>query len=191
MRVGDVDVYVVEIAQPDSDGTVLFLHGASFTADVWSESGIAAAVADAGIRSVAVDLPGYGRTGATSMTRAEFLEALLEAVTPEGAVVVSPSMSGSFSLDLIASGNGRLVDGFVPVAPVGISRFVLGDGVEAPPTLIVWGSEDDLIDVSEATVLAGKLPGSRIEIIEGAGHAAYLHDPTGFADLLSGFVEGV
>jgi len=187
-QVGGVAVHVDERGALDASPPVLLLHGASFTADVWDESGIADRLAESGLHVVAVDLPGYGRTPRSSLGGADFLAALIDVVAPGGAVVVSPSMSGGMALALLAAGDGGRLAGFVPVAPVGIAGFSLPHGAEPPETMIVWGSEDDLIPVEQASVLAAALPGSRIEVIDGAGHAAYLADPERFADLLIDFV---
>lgn len=192
--VDGIEVFTVERA-PDSSGssvapTVLFLHGAAFTSADWVELGILDEMAAAGFRAVAVDLPGFGATDAIAGDRGGFLGALIEQVDDGGGiVVVSPSMSGSFSLDLIAIRVPESMVGFVPVAPVGITGFV--DGVDTPveslPTLIVWG-ENDGTDISQAELLATALPASSIEVIDDAGHAAYRDRPAAFTRLLIEFL---
>ena len=41
--------------------TVVFLHGARFTSDVWNEIGVLDIVANQGYHAVAPDLPGFGK----------------------------------------------------------------------------------------------------------------------------------
>jgi pimeloyl-ACP methyl ester carboxylesterase len=60
---------------------------------------------------------------------------------------------------------------------------------EAIPTLIVWGDRDDIIPVAHAHAAHELLPGSRLEIFEGAGHFLHVEQPLRFADLLREFVE--
>jgi hypothetical protein len=57
------------------------------------------------------------------------------------------------------------------------------------PSLIIWGDHDPLIPVDHATVAHKGLPGSRLEIFEGAGHFPQLHDPMRFAYTLTEFIE--
>jgi pimeloyl-ACP methyl ester carboxylesterase len=45
------------------------------------------------------------------------------------------------------------------------------------PTLIVHGTRDRIIPARAAGVLARKIPGARVELIEGAGHALVLERP--------------
>jgi pimeloyl-ACP methyl ester carboxylesterase len=56
------------------------------------------------------------------------------------------------------------------------------------PTLIVWGARDSMIPVEHARAAHHKMPGSRLEIFEQAGHFPHLTEPGRFADVLSRFV---
>ena len=57
-----------------------------------------------------------------------------------------------------------------------------------PATLIVWGTRDRMIPTWHATTAHQAIPGSRVELFEGAGHFPYLDDPERFADLLVDFI---
>jgi pimeloyl-ACP methyl ester carboxylesterase len=59
----------------------------------------------------------------------------------------------------------------------------------AVPTLIAWGDQDDIIPVSHAHTAHAILPGSRLEIFEGAGHFLHVEHPLRFAEMLRGFIE--
>ena len=54
----------------------------------------------------------------------------------------------------------------------------------AAPTLIIWGAEDRLIPPSYATDLSGRIPGSRVELVAGAGHMVTVECPDEVARLL-------
>jgi pimeloyl-ACP methyl ester carboxylesterase len=58
----------------------------------------------------------------------------------------------------------------------------------AMPTLIVWGDRDPIIPVTHARSTHEAIPGSRLEIFEGAGHYPHCEDPARFATVLSDFV---
>jgi pimeloyl-ACP methyl ester carboxylesterase len=57
------------------------------------------------------------------------------------------------------------------------------------PTLIVWGGRDTIIPVSHARAAHDAIPGSRLEIIEGAGHFPHVEEPLRFAEILSDFID--
>jgi pimeloyl-ACP methyl ester carboxylesterase len=56
------------------------------------------------------------------------------------------------------------------------------------PTLIVWGARDTMIPVEHAHAAHRRVPGSRLEIFEQAGHFPHLSEPRRFAEALSSFI---
>ena len=56
------------------------------------------------------------------------------------------------------------------------------------PTLVVWGDHDMVIPVKHAYSAHDLLPGSRLEIFEGAGHMPHEDDPQRFVAALTDFV---
>jgi pimeloyl-ACP methyl ester carboxylesterase len=54
-------------------------------------------------------------------------------------------------------------------------------------TLIVWGTRDRVIPAWHATAAQRVIPGSMVELFDGAGHFPHLDDPERFADLLRRF----
>lgn len=56
------------------------------------------------------------------------------------------------------------------------------------PTLIVWGDRDTMIPVTHAHAAHEAIAGSRIEIIEGAGHFPHVEEPYRFVEILSDFM---
>jgi pimeloyl-ACP methyl ester carboxylesterase len=57
------------------------------------------------------------------------------------------------------------------------------------PTMIVWGDRDSIIPVSHAYAAHQAIPGSRLEIIEGAGHFPHVEAPERFLEVLIDFLE--
>jgi pimeloyl-ACP methyl ester carboxylesterase len=57
------------------------------------------------------------------------------------------------------------------------------------PTLIIWGSNDDLLPVATAEKFHAKIPGSRVEIIDGGVHTPMQWRPEAFMKVLEGFIQ--
>jgi pimeloyl-ACP methyl ester carboxylesterase len=57
------------------------------------------------------------------------------------------------------------------------------------PTLIVWGDRDAVIPVAHAHVAHELMPGSRLEVIAGAGHFVPIEQPDLVAGLLRDFLD--
>lgn len=56
------------------------------------------------------------------------------------------------------------------------------------PTLLVWGSRDPIIPLAHGQAAHARMPGSRLEVLAGAGHYPHRHDPAWFARVLLDFV---
>ncbi len=167
---------------------ILFLHGASFCAQTWQDIGSLQVVPEKGYRGVALDLPGYGESEISSGSREEFLLEFIETLKLNLPIVISPSMSGSYSLPFVVNHSQKL-RGFVPVAPVGISRY--GEqlrGIELP-TLAIWGSNDRIVPVAQADFLVEIMPNAKKLVLENAGHACYMRATADFHKHLLDFIK--
>ena len=177
------------LALGPADGTtVLLLHGGRFSSETWRELGTLEALSDAGLRAVAIDLPGFGASAPGDLERADVLPLVVEALAVEQVVVVSPSMSGTFSLPFVLDQPASVL-GYVPVAPAGLERHREHLGEIRVPTLIVWGSEDAVVPLAEGQVLSKSIVGSRLSVFEGAAHPCYLDQPDRFHEELIAFVR--
>jgi pimeloyl-ACP methyl ester carboxylesterase len=58
-----------------------------------------------------------------------------------------------------------------------------------PPTLVLWGSRDRLVDPALAPRLAAVVPDARLLVLEGVGHVAMLEAPEETARAVLGMVE--
>lgn len=183
-------VHVVS-AGPEDGAPVLLLHGAAFSSANWRELGTLAALAEAGLRAVAVDLPGFGATPPGQADPDSFLVALLEALDlGRPPVLVVPSMSGRFAFPLLFAAPERLA-GVVPVAPAAMDAFLPRLQGCAVPALIVWGELDQLLPPERADDLAACFERAEVWVIDGAPHPAYVHAPDAFAARLVAFVQEV
>ena len=163
----------------------MLLHGAAFTSQTWIDLGTVEILAGAGHRVVAVDLPGFGASTRTAATPVEFLLALLEALEIDRAVIVSPSMSGCYSLPLLVSHPERFA-GYVPVAPACLDEV---QGSVSVPTLVLWGANDRILPPARAARLVELVSEAETVILPDARHPCYLDQPERFHELLMDFVD--
>jgi len=132
MQTGEING--VPLAWYDSGGygeVVLFVHGLASNAGFWRYN-----VPDlraAGLRVIAVDLPGYGKSGKSYDIPyglgfyARTLEALLEHLDISSVTVIGHSMGAQIALTLVLQECPR-VKGLVLLSPAGIERFKQGEG---------------------------------------------------------------
>ncbi|MGF1667265.1 MAG: alpha/beta fold hydrolase [Acidimicrobiia bacterium] len=73
-------------------------------------------------------------------------------------------------------------------ALLGLDYFEASKGV-TNPTLVIAGSHDQATPPAMAIDLADRVPGARLEIMDGVAHAPQLQDPDGFLTLLQGFLD--
>ncbi len=185
--VADATIHVLS-SGPEDAPDLFLLHGARFTSETWRELGTLEEAAKAGLHAVAVDLPGFGHSTTTELDPGTFLARLALALHLERPVVVAPSMSGAFAFPFLLDHPDE-VGGFVPVAPAAQEAYFARLGELRVPTLIVWGSEDQVRPVEEAPRLRDAIAGAQLLILEGAGHPAYLDQPERFHRALFTFVS--
>ena len=186
VEVGGARIRVVEAGAADAPA-VLLLHGARFDASTWVELGTLDVLAADGFRAIAVDLPGYGESSASELEPADFLGALITALDAPRPVLVSPSMSGAFSLPFVTRNPERLA-GFVPVGIAGSETYEQRLAELDLPTLVFWGGDDTLIPLERGRHLAERIPRAELVVLGGAGHPCYLDRPEEFHRRLSAFL---
>lgn len=171
---------------------LVLLHGWSFYADTWVESGIFDALAKH-YAVYAIDMP-YGvrtkseRFHAPRPEYAKFLRQVLDALGLADPPLVGPSASGEVVLWYLAQ---RLpAKAAVVVGPVGLVDELLKALEEREiPVLAVWGELDEISPPSNAQLLRGR--NVKTAILKGAGHAAYLDKPKEFVELVLEFLGSV
>jgi pimeloyl-ACP methyl ester carboxylesterase len=60
----------------------------------------------------------------------------------------------------------------------------------AAPTLIIWGAEDIIAPLRTGQALASAIPGARLTVIEGAGHAPMVEFPSRFNPIVIDELDG-
>ena len=175
----------------DSPGVpIVFLHGLSYTIDIWQQIGVTDLLIEKRIPFLALDMP-YGlRSSCQPKTRnvetnvtfaADAIKSVFGTTVP---VLVGASLGGHIALkyaarfpvkSLLLIGPSRALD----------EELVKAYGNFNFPVKVIWGSNDNIISGEEMRTLADKLPNSKLLIYNGAGHSAYKNDPELFKrDLL-------
>ncbi|NWV77958.1 ABHEA protein, partial [Dasyornis broadbenti] len=138
-------------------------------------------------------IPGYGDSPSAEMVvtaqgRRTFLDHVLQELGMQRPVLVSPSMSGRFSLPFLLAQGDQLA-GFVPIAPVGTKDYTPEQYQQVQtPTLILYGDRDTRL-ASQALQNLKHLPEHRVAVLPDAGHACYLDKPEDFHRALLGFLR--
>ena len=114
-----------------------------------------------------------------------------------GAVRLNPSPD----IAELARGIGSLADSDARAAFLHTLRAVIdpsGQRVSAldrlhltedMPSLVIWGERDPIIPVVHGRTAHTAMPGSRLELLPGAGHFPQLEEPIVVAGLLTDFIE--
>lgn len=184
---------VVPNGKPKHD--ILLMHGKKFNSSTWVKLKTMDILVSAGYRVIAMDLPGSGNSHFKLNNRSDknlekFLGEFIKKASVVSPVIVSPSASGRFSLPYIVGKNK--VSGFVPIAAVASDRFPLKSfKYFKAPTLIIRGSKDMSLGKTSMDTLHQAIPHSKTEIIQGAGHACYIHKPDEFHKVLLKFLNGI
>lgn len=173
-----------------SDKHILLLHGMKFKAETWKELGTLEFLAGKGFYAVAVDLPGFGESEALDMEKEAILTQIIEKLELEKPVIVAPSMSGGYSLPVIAAGKPEL-GGYVALAPTNIPDYVEKLKGCSLPALAIWGSDDQIVPVENCHLLCDAMVNSKKVVMENAGHPSYLNETEKFHNHVLDFLSNL
>ena len=174
-----------------SPGTpIVFLHGFSYTSDIWQHIGITELLIEKHIPFLALDMP-YGmksrcqpKTRSPEQNIAVAKEAIQTVFGSQTPVLVGASIGGNIALRYATQ---FPVKGLLLISP---GRALEPDLVQSYgkfkfPTTIIWGSEDNIVASEDMRTLADKLPHAKLIVYDGASHSAYKDCPDRFKhDLL-------
>ncbi|XP_061730318.1 protein ABHD14A [Nerophis ophidion] len=197
---GDPPLFFREALPLDSAGRqilprlqVVLLHGQAFTSKTWEDLGTMALLASNGYHALAMDLPGYGKSPSSEalkndQNRVGLLSRFMESLGVRSAVLVSPSMSGHYSIPFLMKNSAQL-RGFVPIAPVGTRSYTPQEYQNIQtPTLIVFGALDTNLGAQSHKNLA-QLPHYSVLKLDEARHACYMDKPRAFHQGLIDFLS--
>jgi len=188
--------YKCPILHYDAEGVpIVFLHGMSFTNEIWQEIGVTELLIQKHIPFLALDMP-YGiksrchpKTRNVQKNLAVINEAVKTVLDGAVPVLVGASIGGNMALQyaarfpvkgLLLIGAAR---GLEPELAAAYRSFKF-------PTILVWGSYDNIAGGEEMRALSDALPNSKLLVYSGAGHSAYRDQPEKFKhDLLELYVK--
>ena len=169
---------------------IVFLHGLSYTIDIWQRIGVTELLIEKHVPFLALDMP-YGlrsncqpRTRNPEVNVAVAAEAVKNVFGSAVPVLVGASIGGNIALRYAAQ---FPVKGLLLIAPArALDEDLLRSyGKFNFPVKIIWGSQDNFISGEEMRTLADKLPNAKLLIYNGAAHSAYIDQPELFKrDLL-------
>ena len=171
---------------PSSDRLVVFLHGAVFSARTWQVVGTLDALADAGVRSVALELPGSANGLSGPRQSTAHMRTLLGAFVRElgwqhRVLVVAASRGGMVGSPFVFE-QPEQAAGYVSVAA--LLDKPSGANTSSVPALVIWGALDSP-GRSEATMRA--FTSAHRVILPDAPHPAYLKEPARFSEPVLAF----
>ena len=169
---------------------IVFLHGLSYTADIWQRIGVTGLLMKKRVPFLALNMP-YGlksecqpKTRDPQKNVAFVNEAVKSFFGSAVPILVGASIGGNIALRYAMR---FPVKGLLLVSP---ARALEPDLVTMYSqfkfsTTIVWGSEDNIVASEDMRVLADKLPNAKLIVYDGANHSAYKDDSDRFKqDLL-------
>lgn len=175
--------------------SVLLLHGIRFSSENWLNIGTLDTLAKAGCRAVAIDLPGLGQSKAAEapvavgqLVPGSFIKQVFDGLNLGPSVVISPSLSGSYSLPFLFQ-HQALVRAYVPVAPICSEKFTAEQYSSVQtPALLVYGDQDHQLGEVSLSNLRN-LANHKVVVMKGAGHPCYLDDPATWHNALKDFLQ--
>lgn len=169
---------------------IIFLHGLSYTADIWKRIGVTDLLMKKRVPFLALNMP-YGlKSECQPKTRNpeknisfinEAVKTFFGSAVP---ILVGASIGGNMALRYSAC---FPVKGLLLVSP---ARSLEPDLVAVYDqfkfsTTIIWGSEDNIVAGEDMRTLSDKLPNAKLVVYDGASHSAYKDQPDRFKnDLL-------
>ena len=169
---------------------IILLHGMKFQAATWEELGTLEILADSGMRALALDMPGFGKSPACEAEQDNVLARFVDRETTGRPVLLGPSMGGRIALEF-ALNHPDTLSALILVGAVGVedNRDRLAE--IKLPTLLIWGSEDQISPTANSDILLGAIAGAKRVIIEGAPHPCYLDQPETFHGAVRNFVSSL
>jgi len=174
---------------------IVFLHGLSYTADIWQHIGLTQLLIEKHISFLALDMPYGMRSQCQPKTRSpqkniDFAKEAIQTIfSAEIPLLVGVSIGGNIALRYAMQ---FPVKGLLLIAPARALEPGLVQSYSnfSFPTTMVWGTEDNIVASEDMRALADKLPNAKLVVYEGANHSAYKDQPDRFKhDLLELYVK--
>ncbi|KKR21903.1 MAG: Hydrolase, alpha/beta fold family protein [Parcubacteria group bacterium GW2011_GWE2_39_37] len=57
------------------------------------------------------------------------------------------------------------------------------------PSLVIWGSEDSYVSLSQGKIIAEKIPNAELRVVQGGNHGLHIQQPENLYKIISKFIE--
>lgn len=174
----------------DESKSILLLHGLAYSSKTWMELETLQLLKSNGFEPYAIDLPGHGNSSDCKHNQETFLKDVLDALAIENSIILSPSMSGRYSIPLLIDYQDKL-KGYIPVAPVIPKEYIVRKDAfpeTKVPSLIIYGEKDPMLKSQLKDILTS-IPNSKLTIIPEARHPCYIDDPDLFHNKVLDFIK--
>lgn len=157
----------------DGDHAVVLAHGAVFDKESWEP--LARPLADSGLRVLAIDFRGYGRSRGGSAGEARYLDVLaaisyLQAAGSPRVSVVGASMGGGAAARAAVEAASGTIDQLILLAPVAIRQ---PENIRASRVVYVSAQGDPSLARTREQYQRAPEP-KRLELVPGDAHAQHL-----------------
>jgi abhydrolase domain-containing protein 14 len=171
---------------------VVLLHGFSFNAETWVETGLFDELSkDYNVYSF--DMP-YGTKSMSDKFSAQnrdeyadFLNNMLKMLDINTPILIGASISGEVTLRYLIRRYGARAA--VVIGPVGINSLGEKLGRISIPLLAIWGEKDTISPPAGSKIIETYVKNSEISIIKDAGHPCYLDEPSKFIKIAKEFLK--
>ena len=168
--------------------TIVLFHGATFRAELWQKLGTMRFFALRGFRTISTDLPRHGKSTNVHFSKSEFLPHLLKVIYSDHPVLMGHSFAGSYLFPYLTR-HPESVGAVILVAPTGILEYRSDLHNVTAPSLIIWGENDEMISVQQASLLEHLLPNAQLHTLKKARHECYLTAPEEFHTTIYNFLR--
>ncbi len=163
---------------------VVFLHGYSFTSEIWNEIGVLRFLEEKNIPFLALDMP-YGVKSkcfpkdANPDVNVKVVKDASHCIFGDELVIVGASQGGYMALKYAVK---HPIKGLLLIAPPRTKEEALMQtyNILKIPVSIIYGTKDNLVSLDEMEELDDRLANSKLIMYENANHPAYLNNPENF-----------
>lgn len=159
----------------DAEHAVVLAHGAVFDKESWEP--LARPLADSGLKVLAIDFRGYGRSSAGSAGEARYLDVLaaisyLQAAGSRRVSVVGASMGGGAAARAAVEVGSGQIDRLILLAPVAIRQ---PEKIRASRVVYVSAEGDPSLARTRDQYQRAPEP-KRLELVPGEAHAQHIFE---------------
>ena len=194
--IGGGKVFYRSSISQDHKGSIILLHGRSFTSKDWIEIKAFDIFSELGYDVYALDYPGFGNSqdnpnykfSRDFKNTSKFVLEFSGKLGLMGFNLVGPSMGGGITLRTLID-YPDIVSSAVVIGSSGVDSMKEELPNVNTPLLILWGEFDDIIKKEDGTTLRNLVKNSELKIVPGATHPAYIDNPAFFFDEMKKFLQ--